>query len=268
MGIFKDEKENIRLGRVLLVPVLIIFFLWLVFSSFVTVQPGHRGVIVELGAVQDRVLGEGFYTITPFVQHVEMIEVRTQKYEKDAAATTVDLLDVKTTVAVNYHLSEGEVNRMFQTVGLGYEDRLIAPAVQEIVKSVTARFDAEKLVTQRESVKQKIETSLRDRLGERGIIVETISITNFEFPIQFNQAITDKQTAVQLKQKAENDLQRIEVEARQTKAKAEGEAAAIKAVNEELLKSPQYIQYLAVQKWDGVMPKATGGALPFIQIPV
>ena len=268
MGIFKDDKENLRLGRALLVPVLIIFFLWFVFSSFVTVQPGHRGVIVELGAVQDRILGEGFYTITPFIQHVEMIEVRTQKYEVDATAATKDILDVRSRVAVNYHLQEGFVNKLYQTVGLEYNDRVIAPAVQETVKSITAKFDAEELITKRPIVGEQILISLKEKLVERGIIVETISIINFEFPEEFNNAVTSKQTAVQLKQKAENDLQRIEVEARQTKAKAEGEAAAIKAVNEELLKSPQYIQYLAVQKWDGVMPKATGGALPFIQIPI
>jgi len=140
--------------------------------------------------------------------------------------------------------------------------------LQEIVKATTAKYNAEQLITQRESVKTAIEGALKERLVSRGIVVETISITDFQFPGQFNQAIIDKQTAVQLKQKAENDLERIKVEAQQAVAKAQGDAQAIDIINTQLMKSPQFISYKAVTEWNGVLPQVTGSAVPFVQIPM
>ncbi len=265
-GVMPAQTRSI--GRAIWTIIVVVFLAAILFSSFTIVPAGHRGVVLRLGAVEDRVLGEGFHMIIPFIQTVEKMEVRTQRYDSKATAATKDLLDVNTNVAVNYHLSEKAVNKLYQEIGLDYEERVIAPAVQEVVKATTAKFDAEKLVTERASVKEQIEQSLKDRLSSRDVFVETISITDFTFPKQFNDAITDKQTAIQLKLKAENDLERIKVEAQQAVAQAEGQAQSIEVINTQLQKSPQYIQYMATQKWDGKMPLAVGsGALPFIQIP-
>lgn len=267
MGIFGDNKGNPRWSRIILVPVILIVIVGSLLSTFITVPAGHRGVVIELGAVKERVLNEGFHTITPFVQSVQNMEVRTLKYEVPASAATKDLLDVAIIVAVNFHISESAVNEIYQKVGMDYENRIISPAVQEVVKATTAKFDAEELITKRPIVAQQIEQTLRERLQPRDIVVETVAIVNFEFPRQFNEAIISKQTAIQLKQKAENDLERIRVEAEQQVARARGEAQSIEIINLQLQKSPQYIQLIATQKWDGKLPLATGGVLPFIQIP-
>lgn len=246
---------------------ILILGLIAVFSPFTTIGAGERGVVLYFGAVENKVLGEGFHVITPIVEDVIKLDVRTQKYETNAEAATKDLMDVKTTVAINYHLNPQTVNSLYQDIGLEYQDRVIAPAVQEIVKATTAKYDAEQLITLRENVKDQLEERLKERLKERNILVETISITNFQFPQQFNDAVTMKQTALQKKLTAENDLLRIEVEAKQALARAEGEAKSITVVNEQLIKSPVYIQFLAVQKWNGVLPLATGsGAIPFIEV--
>ena len=268
MGFWFDDRTGIlRFDRLVFVVIMFGIGIWFVFSAFVIIPAGHRGVVLLLGAVQEGILNEGFHVITPFVNSVQVMEVRTLKYEVDSSAATGDLLDVRTKVAVNYHISPTAVNTIFQTVGLDFEGRIIVPAVQEVVKATTAKFDAEKLITQRASVKVQLEDALKSRLGERGLIVETISITDFQFPTQFNQAITDKQTAVQLKLKAENDLERIKVEAQQAIAKAEGDAESIRIINEQLQKSPQYIQFIATQKWDGKLPPLLSGVLPFVQVP-
>lgn len=269
MGFWYNEREeHSNIGRIIAVPVIMIIGIIFFFSTFVTVPAGTRGVVVELGAVKPDILGEGFHTIVPFTQSVEIMDVKTQKYEVDATASTKDLLDVTTKVAVNFHIDPTKVNTIYQTIGVDYESRVIAPAVQEIVKATTAKFDAEALITQRETVKQQIESALKERLASRNIIVETISIVNFAFPPAFNEAIINKQTAVQKALEAQNKLQQIQFEAQQAVAKANGDAQAIEIINQQLIKSPQYINYLAVNRWNGVMPLATSGALPFINIPI
>ena len=259
--------EGLNLGKYLGVLVVLIILVTLAVSSIVIVGPGQRGILLEFGRVTGEVYGEGLHIITPIVNNVPIMDVRTQKYEADSIAASKDLQDTHTKVALNYHLSPEIVNEIYQTLGPGYADRFIAPAIQEVVKASTANFNAEELITQRPLVKDTIEEGLKERLNTRGIIVETVSITDFQFSKQFTEAIESKVTAQQLALKAENDLKRIKIEAQQAIEKAKGEAEAIKIINEQLEKSPKYIEYLATQKWDGKLPIATGGVTPFIQIP-
>lgn len=268
MSFFYDDKEqHARIGRIVMIPIVIIILLWFFLSVFVTVPPGNRGVVVELGAVKPDVLGEGFHTIAPFTQSVQIMEVRTQKYEVDATASTKDLLDVTAKVAVNFHLDPAAVNHIYQDIGLDYENRVIAPAVQEIVKATTAKFNAEELVTQREVVRDQIEQALKTKMQIRSILVESISIVNFDFPQSFNDAIQAKQVAVQRALEAQNKLEQIKFEAQQAIEKANGEAQAIEIINLQLIKSPQYISYVAVNKWNGILPQVTGGGIPLVNIP-
>ena len=265
----KEESQSFLEKHIWWLPGIFGFIIifGIVLNPFVIIDAGHRGVVLNFGQVQPDILGEGIHIRTPIQQNIISMDVRTQKYQVDAEAATQDLLDVTTTIAINYHLEPEKVNAIYQTIGADFEQTVIAPAVEETVKQVTARFIAEHLITNRTEVKLEIETSLHDRLITRGINVETISIINFAFPSLFNDAITAKQTALQLKEKAENDLLRIQVEAQQKVAAAQGDAQAIEIVQLQLAKNPTYIQYLATTKWNGVLPIATSG-VPFINIPI
>ena len=158
--------------------------------------------------------------------------------------------------------------------------RVIQPAIEETVKQVTANYNAEELITKRPLVKQDIESSIRERLNQFDVVTEVISITDFEFSPLFAQAIEAKVEAEQNALKAENDLRRIEVEARQREAnaiglananiaEAKGEAEAIGIINKALSENPNYLEWLKTQAWDGKLPLVVGeGGTPFIQIPV
>ena len=55
--------------------VIAIIIVVIASQAVVTVQAGYRGVVLHLGAVQDRVLGEGLHFITPFAEQVVQMEV-------------------------------------------------------------------------------------------------------------------------------------------------------------------------------------------------
>ncbi|HEX5673431.1 MAG TPA: SPFH domain-containing protein, partial [Nitrososphaeraceae archaeon] len=57
-------------------------------ESIVIVEAGHRGVVLYLGAVENRVLGEGVHFVTPFVEQVVSLEVRTHKFQAEATAAS------------------------------------------------------------------------------------------------------------------------------------------------------------------------------------
>ena len=250
----------------------------IILNSFVIVGAGQRGVIFNrLSGVEEDVFYEGFHFRIPFVQKVIKMEVRTQKIEVAASSASKDLQDVTTTIALNFHLSPEETSNLYQTIGRAYRERIIDPAIQEGVKAVTAKYTAEELITRRPEVRNDMKEFLRDKLEKSYIVVDDFNIVNFQFSEQFTVAIEAKVTAEQQALKAERDLDRIKVEAQQIEAtaigvknkkieEATGEAESIRLIEQQLSKSPKYIDWLTVTRWDGILPRVTGGAVPFVDV--
>jgi len=213
-------------GRVTSVLGVIVILASIVFSSFTAVPAGHRGVVIRFNAVTGSVLNEGLQTKVPFLDDVIMMDVRTNKYEVAAASASRDLQDVKTTIALNWRLEPARTAEIYRTLGPDYINRIAAPAIQEVIKQVTARYPAEDLILKREAVRNEITDLLAARLLERGIITETLSITEFQFSATFVNAIEAKVAAEQAVWEAKNKLERVKVEAEQREAEAKGEAAA------------------------------------------
>ncbi|MBI5182583.1 MAG: prohibitin family protein [Nitrospirae bacterium] len=267
----KDKGER---GFKALKIVGIIFaalIIMLVLNPFVIIGAGERGVVLNFGAVQPVVLGEGLHLRVPIMQKIIKIDVKVHKSQTEAEAASKDLQDTHSIIAVNYHILPDKANWIFQNIGIEYKNRIIDPAVQEVVKAVTARYTAVELITQREKVRSEIKELLKERLIIYNILVDDFSIVNFKFSQQFAQAIESKQTAEQLALKAKRDLDRIKIEAEQkvTQAKAEAEALKLQKENvtAQLIKLRQIEASMkAIEKWDGHLPKVTSGAVPFIDV--
>jgi regulator of protease activity HflC (stomatin/prohibitin superfamily) len=243
----------------------------LMLNPFVMIGAGERGVVLNFGAVQPAVLDEGLHLRIPIMQKVIRMDVKVHKSQTGAESVSKDLQETHSTIAVNYHVSPGKANWVYQNLGREYKDRIIDPAVQEVVKAITARYTAVELITQRERVRGEIKELLADRLDNYNIIVDDFSIVNFTFSKQFTQAIEAKQTAEQLALKAQRDLDRIRIEAEQKVAQAKAEAEALRLQKEnvtaELVRLRQIEASMrAIEKWDGHLPRVTAGAVPFIDV--
>jgi len=220
-----DPKARLtgRMGSIIGVVLIVAS---IIAGSFTTIPAGHRGVVIRFSAVTGGILEEGLRTKLPFIDSVEKMSVQTQKYEADSLAVTNDLQDVSTTIALNWHLDPGMAAEVYRTLGLEFIDRIAAPAIQETIKQITAKYNAEDLILRRDEVKAAITDSLSNRMFERGIITETVSITNFQFSATFTAAIEAKVAAEQAVLEATNKLERVKVEAQQAQAAAKGEADA------------------------------------------
>ena len=255
---------NVRAPRIveIIIALLILAIIW---SSFVTVGPGERGVLMTFGAVRQGVLTPGLHMKIPFVQTVKLMNVQIQKSETSETAASRDLQNVTSTVAVNWSINPVDAEWVYER--LGDEEQLstkvLSPIVSNAVKAVAAHYDAEQLVEKRDVVRDEIQKQIVGALAAYKVQVQGVNITNFQFSEDYAKAIEQKQVAQQKAQQAQYDLQRIKVQAQQEVAQADGQSQAQKLLQSTL--TPQIIQLKAVEKWNGVLPQYTGGgAIPFI----
>lgn len=279
--------------RVLLPILILLVGAFAILSAMsVVVESGNVGVVTTLGAVQPNALPEGFHLKKPFLDQVHQIDVRLAASNAQATAASKDLQSVRTQVTMQYSLNGALAPLIFQRIGTlkKVSASLVEPAIQECVKGVTAKFTAEELVTKRELVKQQIQDALgsffNETLREKGldnaILIANLAITDFDFSPEFNRAIEAKVKAEQMALQAKNEkimrVTQAEASAEERKLSAGAEAfsteiqskARADAITREALalkQSPEIIQLRSIERWDGVLPRISGGGVvPFLNV--
>ncbi len=268
--IVDDKNKLIR--KIITISVIVILLLIVVLSAIKIVPAGSTGVVVTLGKVSETVLPEGVHFKIPFIQRIEIVSNKIQKTEVEAAAVSRDLQSVNSVIAVNYRVALDSSASVYKNIGRDYEAIVFLPAVQESMKSVSAKYTAEELISKRAQVSQEIKESLEEKVNRHGLIIENFNIVNFEFSSEFNAAIEAKQVAEQnlIKTKTEQEQALVIAEAEAKKkvitAQAEADAITTKAkaqaeANEKLAKSlnDTLVEYEKIQKWNGEMPMVNGG---------
>ena len=244
-----------------------LFVLILLFSSMYYISPGYRGVLVTLGKVdqQSHINGIGFKV--PFVSKMYKMDVRTQKMSQKTATYTSDIQTAEIEYTFTYDLIPDNVHTLYETVGKDYESKKIIPVLNDVLKDVIGKWQAQELVSNRDKARVEALAGLQDKLDNRFFQNITIQFINIDYSDNFEGAIEDKVIAEQKAQEAVNNTNRIKEEANQKviTAKAEAEAMEIKA--QALAKNKGLVEYEAVQKWNGQLPQyMLGESVPFINL--
>lgn len=251
-----SSKSPYWIGGILI--TIFLFFL----LCFRTVGAGEVGVVTRFGEV-DRIAESGILIKLPWpVERVHKMETRVQKEEQDATAATSDLQDVNGKLALNFALDNATALRVYKELGKDYKERVIIPAVQESFKASTAQYTAQELITKRAEVKGKAFEVIKDRLDDYGIRVVDLNIVNFSFSPEFNNAIEDVQVANQKVAQARQELETTKVQAEKDITAARGQAEAQRLQQQTL--TPELLQKMAIEKWNGILPTTNAGNIPFI----
>ncbi|MDO9028569.1 MAG: prohibitin family protein, partial [Candidatus Roizmanbacteria bacterium] len=161
------------LRSVLIIGAILVGFLFL--HPWVQIGAGERGIVLNFGAVQDKVLNEGLHFRVPIMQKIAIMDVKVQKAVTDAVSGSADLQDVTSSVALNYHIVPDKANVVYQTIGVEFKERIIDPAIQEVMKAVSAKYSAEELITKRPAVSEAMRATLTERLMAHNIAVDAFS---------------------------------------------------------------------------------------------
>lgn len=246
-----------------------IFAVGVIWSSFTIVPAGHVGVQITLGEVNQAVLNEGAQFVNP-ISNIKHVDVRLARANlNNASAGTKDIQQVHTDIVINYRLTPAKVPHIYKEFGLDVDTKVLGPAINESFKSAVGHYTSEELITKRDAVNADIMSRLSEKLAPFNIVVNNVSLVNFGFSKAYQDAIEQKVIATQAKLRADQDYERIQVEAKSRIAQAKGEAEAI-AIQASAIQhqgGAAYVQLQAIEKWDGKLPSVMGaGPTPFINV--
>lgn len=254
----KSPNQNNRDVYIAVKVTLLILLLTILSKFFAIVNAGERGVLMQFGQVQQQVLGEGIHLIVPIVYTVQNLSVRVQKQDISAEASSKDLQDVFTDVALNWHIIPDAANAIFQQIGDQPQivDRIINPAVEEVLKAVMAKYTAEEIITKRGEVKDGVDDFLTKRLAAYHIAVDDVSLVHVHFSERFSDAVEAKQIAEQEAKRGEFLALKAVKEAEAMVNLAKGEAQVQRLLGENL--TAELLSRQAIEKWNGKLPLIVG----------
>jgi regulator of protease activity HflC (stomatin/prohibitin superfamily) len=262
-----------RTAGILILLIIILTVLW---GTFVLVPAGHRGVVLLWGSVENRIMAEGLNFKVPIAEQVIKVDVKVQPHPfKEIDASSREYQMVKMTGMMNFHIDPGYVNDLYQKVGLDFADKVIDPAFNDFVKEVVPTYPIGEILPKREEIRKRAMAKLGDNLSRYHIIVDDIYFANIRFSPGYEGAVEAKQVAQQQVETQKQVLAQREIEAQQKVATAKGEAESILVVaqgqakaNDALSRSisPILVQYKGIEKWNGILPQVSGGAVPFIDL--
>jgi regulator of protease activity HflC (stomatin/prohibitin superfamily) len=256
--------------------ILIFIILIILWGTFVIVPAGHRGVVLWWGSVEKRIMGEGLNFKVPIAERVIKVDVRVQPHPfKEIDAASKEYQMVKLTGMMNFHIDPSFVNDLYQKVGLDFANKVIDPAFNDFVKEVVPIYLITEILPKREDIRKRAMSKLGDNLARYHIIVDDIYFANIRFSPEYEKAVEAKQVAQQQVETQRQVLAQREIEAQQKVATAKGEAESILVVaqgqakaNDALSRSisPILVQYKGIERWNGILPQVSGGAVPFIDL--
>ena len=276
----ENKPEGKKYGKIAVIVIIVFLLGILLLNSFSIVNEGYIGVKYRFGAITRADLTAGLNMHIPFIEEIVQVDTREQVYSVSTDAYTSDTQSVQELqLKLNYCYDGTKLSNIIRNIGVAnVETKLLVPNVQKTAKDAIGKVKAEQLVQSRADVTEEIQNSLTEILDEYGIVVTAFAIENLHFDSAFEESIQAKVIAEQDALKMENKTKAIAEEGKQTviaaqaeadskKIAAEAEAEAIKLIQEQLANSPNYTDYLKVDRWNGVLPQVVSdGANPFVAL--
>jgi len=191
-------------------------------SSTSCVRTGHVGVVSVFGRVTGRTLSEGIHLVNPAARITEL-SVKTQEVKEHAAVPSSEGLIMGLEASVLYHLDPARAAEVYQTIGPNYAEVLLQPTFRSAIRAITAGNTAASLYSDaRESIARQILDDVVRQVAPRGVIVENVLLRDLQLPDTLKRAIEAKQQAQQEAQRMEFVLQREKQEAERKRVEAGG----------------------------------------------
>ena len=198
-GTYPKQKKT---GTLVTVVALCLGIFCMASDCITTIPTGHTGIVTTFGRVENYTYEAGVHTKAPWQQVVKM-DNRIQKASVSMSCFSSDIQEVSTIYTINYQIEKANAQTIYRTIGKDYYSTIILPRIEESVKSMIAKYNAESLIASREQLSVEIREDLTTKLAAYNVEVIDASIENLDFSDAFTNAVEAKQVAAQEKLKAE-----------------------------------------------------------------
>lgn len=218
-----------------------------------TVEPGERGIKVELGAVKKEILEPGLFNYNPFTEGIHTFSIQQTTVDGKAEPLTADQQPISIEYKVLYKLPEAQLLNLFQNYHGEVYASLVNPQVQEAFRQIVSQYKADAVTKNVNGIKNQVLALVKDNLHALVDVVD-IPVTHIGLPSVLQDAIAQKQVMEQQALQKQYELDKAKKEAEITVANAQAQAESIKLQTQALEKSPALIELKKAEKWNGVLP--------------
>ncbi len=239
----------------------------LAFSAVRIVPAGYVGVVDIFGRVAPQPLNSGINFVNPLAR-VLNFSIRTQENKETMNVPSKEGMNIALDVSILYRMNPAKAVEIYRTVGPYYREVVFVPQYRAAARGVTVGYEAKALYTsEREMLAQGIHDSLKNLIGERGIIIERVLLRAITLPMTVSGAIEQKLKAEQEAERMKFILQKETQEAERKRVEASGIRDAQAIINQSL--TSQYLNYLwinTVNQNPNVIYVATEANMPVFRV--
>ena len=211
------------------------------------IEDGQKGVQLDFGKVQDEPIGTGWHWFNPFVTSIEVWNTKTQQIEEQANVPSSEGLISQLDVSLLYHVPADKVVQVRKTIGPDFFDTVLSPYMREAIRSTTSNYTVSDLYSEagRTKISGNILSYLKDKLENRGIIIEDVLIKGVQLPSIFAASIENKLKVEQESLQKQYELQKATMDAKIAVAEAQGVADSNRIIAGSI--TEDYLRYKFIQ---------------------
>lgn len=212
--------------------IIVLIIVGIMLNPFVIVGPTERGVVVELGKVQDQVLQPGLHMRNPVIQEIKTYTVTPFEFDftiavgKDGAITS-DNQTIGAKLNLYWSYKPEEVTTIARQYSKESLESILQSSLIASVKATLGKYTIFDLAKNQTKLSNEALAELKDLTAKYPILITQLNLTNFDWSDSFDKNIEETQNKAQQVNQKEQELKIADLESQKQVKIAESQRNAL-----------------------------------------